>query len=316
MALPPACRSPSPGADRQNGTVPSSALILLNRPSLSAASHRHDAPALTLFDPNSPVLSALDLSATRGDGIFETIGVGHGSPQALEHHLRRFTESARLLELPAPDIEVWREAIAASIGAIDPVAEAAVKIVLSRGVEGDDRPTGWAYASATPDYTAERVDGIAVITLDRGYRHDVEITSPWLLAGAKTLSYAVNRSVLREAARHGADDVIFVSSDGFVLEGPSSTVVYRVGVSILTPGPRLGILDGTTQASIFRCAESLGLETGLAKPTPADLGIADAVWLVSSVRLAAPVMRLDGLDFPVDRELTAQLNAFLLAVRE
>ena len=296
--------------------MPSSALILLNRPSASAAPHRTDAPALTQHDPNSPVLSALDLSATRGDGIFETVGVGCGSPQALDHHLRRFRESARLLELPTPDIAAWRDAIAASIAAIDPVAEASVKIVLSRGVEGDDRPTGWAFASASPDYTAARVDGIAVITLDRGYRHDVEITSPWLLAGAKTLSYAVNRSVMREAARHGADDVVFVSSDGFVLEGPSSTVVYRVGDRILTPGPRLGILDGTTQANIFRCVESLGCGTGLAQPSPSDLLVADAVWLVSSVRLAAPVYRLDGMELPVDRELTAQLNAFLLAVRE
>ena len=296
--------------------MPSSALILLNRPSTSAAPHHPDAPAFTLCDANSPVLSALDLSATRGDGIFETVGVGRGAPQALEHHLRRFTESARLLDLPAPDIGVWREAIAASISAIDPVAEASVKIVLSRGVEGDDRPTGWAHASESPDHTAVRVNGIAVITLDRGYRHDVELTSPWLLAGAKTLSYAVNRSAMREAARRGADDVIFVSSDGFVLEGPSSTVVYLVGDRILTPGPRLGILDGTTQANIFRCAESLGRGTGLAQPSPPDLAAADAVWLVSSVRLAAPVYRLDGMEMPVDRELTEQMNAFLLALRE
>lgn len=262
------------------------------------------------------MLSALDLSATRGDGIFETVGVGHGSPQALEHHLRRFSGSARLLELPAPDDAAWRAAIHASIAAIDPVAEASVKIVLSRGVEGDGRPTGWAFASASPDHTAARVDGIAAVTLDRGYRHDVEITSPWLLAGAKTLSYAVNRSVMREAARRGADDVVFVSSDGFVLEGPSSSVVYRVGDSILTPGPQLGILDGTTQANIFRYAESTGMRTGLALPSPDELKAADAVWLVSSVRLAVPVNRLDDVELGVDREFTAGVNDFLLGLRQ
>jgi len=161
-----------------------------------------------------------------------------------------------------------------------------------------------------------RVDGIAVVTLDRGYRHDLETTSPWLLAGAKTLSYAVNRAVLREAERRGADDVIFVSSDGFVLEGPSSTVVYRVGDRILTPGPGLGILDGTTQTSIFRFAEKRGFRTGLALPSPAELMAADAVWLVSSVRLAVPVHRLDDIPLKIDRETTAEMNAFLAAVRE
>ena len=274
------------------------------------------APALALFDPGTPVLSALDLAATRGDGIFETIGVGHRSPQALEHHLHRFAKSAELLELPAPDAVAWRDAIVAAIGAIDPVAEASVKIVLTRGVEGDDRPTGWAFASATADHTRARIDGIDVITLDRGYRHDVEATSPWLLAGAKTLSYAVNRAVMREAARRGADDVIFVSNDGYVLEGPTSSVVYRVDDRILTPGPGLGILDGTTQTNVFRFAESVGLRTGLALPSPAELNAADAVWLVSSVRLAAPVRRIDDTPLEVDHGLTSAINAFLLAVRE
>jgi len=296
--------------------VPTSALILLNRPSTSAAPHVHDAPAFELFDPSIPVLSALDLGATRGDGIFETVGVGHGSPQALEHHLRRFANSASLLELPFPDSAVWREAILASIAAIDPVAEASVKIVLTRGVEGDDRPTGWAFASVSSGHNSARIDGISVVTLDRGYRHDVEITSPWLLNGAKTLSYAVNRSVMREAARRGADDVIFVSSDGFVLEGPSSSVVYRVGDRLLTPGPKLGILDGTTQTNIFRYAESVGMHTGTALLSRDALALADAVWLVSSVRLAAPVRRLDDTDIAIDRGLTAGMNAFLLAVRE
>ncbi|MHC5796770.1 aminodeoxychorismate lyase [Lacisediminihabitans sp. FW035] len=296
--------------------MPSSALILLNQPSADAPPHVVGAPALALVDPGTPVLSALDLSATRGDGIFETIGVGHGSPQALEHHLRRFARSAELLDLPVPDAAGWRAAITTAIGAIDPVAEASVKIVLSRGIEGDDRPTGWAFASATADYSAARGDGIAVVTLDRGYRHDVESTSPWLLAGAKTLSYAVNRAALREAARRGADDVIFVSSDGYMLEGPSSTVVYRVGDRILTPGPRLGILDGTTQSNLFGFAESRGLKTGLALPSPAELAAADAVWLVSSVRLAAPVRRLDDAPLAVDRQLTSAMNAFLLALRE
>ncbi|QNE46491.1 aminodeoxychorismate lyase [Glaciihabitans sp. INWT7] len=296
--------------------MPSSALLLLNRPSASAQPHRVGAPDLTQFDPHDPVLSALDLAATRGDGIFETIGVGQGAPQALEHHLRRFGESARLLELPTPDAAAWRAAITTAIAAIDPVDEASVKIVLSRGVEGDDRPTGWAFASASPDHSAARRDGISVVTLDRGYRHDVETTSPWLLAGAKTLSYAVNRAVMREAARRDADDVIFVSSDGYVLEGPTSTVVYRQGDRILTPGPRLGILDGTTQSNIFRYAAQQGLQTGIAQPSAADLTAADAVWLASSVRLAAPVNRLDRLDLAVDRELTAGMNDFLLAVRE
>lgn len=40
----------------------------------------------------------------------------------------------------------------------------------------------------------------------------------------------MNMAALRHAARLGADDVIFLSSDGFVLEGPRSTVVIATEV--------------------------------------------------------------------------------------
>jgi 4-amino-4-deoxychorismate lyase len=43
-----------------------------------------------------------------------------------------------------------------------------------------------------------------------------------------------------------------------------------------------------------------------------QLRAADAAWLVSSVRLAAPVRELDGRALAVDTDLTASINAFLL----
>ncbi len=291
-------------------------LTILNRPSRDAAAHLPGAPAWHFADPQSAQVSALDLGATRGDGIFETISVGDGFPQALEHHLRRFVKSAAALELPEPDLDAWRAAILATIAELDPVAESFVKTVLTRGIEGDGRPTGWAYGAVSGDFTEQRTRGIRVVMLDRGYRRDVEQSSPWLLAGAKTLSYAINRAAVREAVRRGADDVIFVSSDGVVLEGPTSTVVFRRGDTLLSPGTGLGILDGTTQANVFRYAQSLGLETAFELATPQTLLAADAVWLVSSVRLAAPVRELDGQKLAIDAVLTAGMNEYLRALRD
>lgn len=291
-------------------------LVILNRPSMDAPAHDPAAAPLRFADPAQAHVSVLDLGVTRGDGVFETISVGRGRPQALEHHLDRFARSAAALDLPAPDLPAWRAAVHAAIERLPTAEEAAVKAVLTRGVEGDGRPTGWVLAAHAPDFTAAREHGIRVVMLDRGLRHDVERTSPWLLAGAKTLSYAINRAALREAARRGADDVIFVSSDGIVLEGPTSTVVYRRGDTLLTPGTGLGILDGTTQASLFRFAEGVGMPTGYEPATPADLRAADAIWLVSSSRHAAPVRELDGEPRPIDAELTRAMNDHLSALTE
>jgi 4-amino-4-deoxychorismate lyase len=298
----------------ENGCMASTALALLNRPSADVPAHSPGDPAFELVDASTPQLSVLDLAATRGDGIFEALSVSDGAPHAVEAHLKRFASSAAKLDLPAPDPVAWRAAIDAVVARLDRRREASVKLVLSRGVEGDPeaRPTGWVYGWPAPDYTSARTNGIAVVTLDRGYRHDVETTSPWLLAGAKTLSYAVNRAVLREAARRGADDVIFVSSDGFVLEGPTSSVVFRRGTALLTPGTGLGILEGTTQGDLFQWAGTRGLQTGFELLTPADLAGSDAIWLVSSGRQAAPVRAIDGVERPVDHELSAEMNAYLL----
>jgi 4-amino-4-deoxychorismate lyase len=289
-------------------------LALLNQPSADAAPHTEGAAPFRFADPTAPHVSVLDLGVSRGDGIFETISIGSGRPQALEHHLRRFARSAATLDLPAPDLDTWRQVIHAVIDELDPAEEAWVKTVMTRGVEGDGRPTGWVYATHSADFSRVRAEGVKVVLLDRGYRHDVEQTSPWLLQGAKTLSYAVNRSVMREAARRGADDVIFVSSDGYVLEGPTSSVVYRRGDTMFSPGTGLGILDGTTQANVFRFADSQGLGTGFELLTPAQLAEADAIWLVSSARLAVAVTALDGVPHATDLAFTAALNTWLKAL--
>jgi 4-amino-4-deoxychorismate lyase len=291
------------------------ALAILNQPSSDVPPHAQGAAAWELVDPGLPHLSVLDLAATRGDGIFEAFSVTAGHAHAVDAHLRRFAGSAAKLDLPTPDPAAWRAAIDGVIAALDPMTEATIKTVMTRGIEGDPdaRPTGWVYGWPAPDYAAARTTGIAVVTLDRGYRHDVEQTSPWLLAGAKTLSYAVNRSVLREAARRGADDVIFVSSDGFVLEGPTSSVVFRRGNTILTPGTGLGILDGTTQGDLFAWATARGMQTGFELLTPDDLAKADALWLVSSGRQAAPIRAIDGRAHAIDEDLSVEMNNYLLS---
>jgi len=264
-----------------------------------------------LVDPAGPALSALDLAATRGDGIFETISVGNGRPQAFEAHLARFVRSAEKLDLPLPDVDAWRAAVLAVAEAVGPVPEAYVKTVLSRGVEGGSSPTGWAYAAVSPDHTAARTHGVRVILLDRGLRSDAGAAAPWLLVGAKTLSYGINRAAAREAAKRGADDVVFVSTDGLLLEGPTANVVILRDGRLLTPPLDAGILPGTTQADLFDWAPSRGLEPLYQPLRPRDLLDADAAWLVSSVRHAAPIRAVDHAPLTVERELTDAMNAFL-----
>ncbi|WP_288872438.1 aminotransferase class IV [uncultured Microbacterium sp.] len=267
-------------------------------------------------DPRTPIVRATDLGVNRGDGVFETAVVRHGRPQALDSHLTRLARSAGLLELPAPRRELWRTAVrraaaAVSVPGVLHAGElASIKFVMTRGDEIDrGAPTGWVLGFAGTDPTAVRAAGTRVVVLDRGYRHDVMQTSPWLLQGAKTLAYAVNEAALREATRRGADDVIFVSGDGFVLEGPRSTLIARLDGGLVTPPSEFGVLPGTTQADVFDGLADLSVRTAaLARE---DLDRADALWLCSSTRGAVPVRELDGGERTMDHALTTRMNALL-----
>ncbi|QLD10962.1 aminodeoxychorismate lyase [Microbacterium oleivorans] len=269
----------------------------------------------TAVDPAAPALTVGELSTQRGDGIFESIGVVDGHPQEVEAHLDRLAHSAELCDLPAPHIDQWREAVAIAAAECGP-GEGVVKLILSRGVEHGPTPTAWATAASAADFTAVRRDGIRVVTLDRGYAIDAPARAPWLLLGAKTLSYAVNMAALREAHRRDADDAVFLSSDGFVLEAPTASLILRRGDTFVTPAPNGGILHGTTQLSLFDHLAARGFETGYETIPVDELRGADAAWLVSSVRLAAPVREIDGVAVDVDPEFTASLNDYLLSPRD
>jgi 4-amino-4-deoxychorismate lyase len=268
------------------------------------------------IDPSAPALSVGELSTQRGDGIFESIGVVDGHAQETQAHLERLAHSAAICDLPQPHLDQWRQAIAVAAEHCPREGEGVIKLILSRGVEHGPTPTAWVTAAQAADNAAVRVRGVRVVTLDRGYGIDTPAQAPWLLLGAKTLSYAVNMAAIREAKRRGADDAIFVSSDGFVLEAPTASLILRIGDRFVTPAPNGGILHGTTQLSLYAHLEELGHATAYETIPVTALTTADAAWLVSSVRLAAPVTAIDGIEVPVDVELTASFNRYLLSPRD
>ena len=253
-------------------------------------------------DPGQPLLFADDLAAVRGDGVFETLLVRDGRACLVESHLRRLAASAALMDLPEPDLGAWRGSIGIAVGqwATQTADEGALRLVYSRGRESGSGQT--AYLTVTPlapRVHSARRHGVSAALLDRGLPSIGVESTPWLLAGAKTLSYALNMAALRHAARRGAEDVIFVSSDDHILEGPRSTVVIAVEGDdgepcLLTPPPWYPILRGTTQQALFEVARANGYDCDYQGLRPADLFAAQGVWLVSSITLGALVHTLDG----------------------
>jgi 4-amino-4-deoxychorismate lyase len=261
-----------------------------------------------VVDPGTPVINADDPGVTRGDGCFEGLRLRDGVIDKLDAHLARMTRSAAALEIPF-DRRAWEALIAEAVAAWPDPGEAAVKALLTRGAPGAG-PSGFVAIGALPaDYPRQRRDGLKIVTLPRGFASDAFADAPWLLGGVKSLSYAVNMAAQREALRREADDVIFVSSDGFVLEAPTGSVVWWDGHTLqTTPTDGTGILGGTTQQLLFERAADAGWRTGETLAPVAELHAADVVWLIGSVRGPVDVVELDGKARPRVPEIDAEIR--------
>ncbi|WP_206789278.1 aminodeoxychorismate lyase [Amycolatopsis sp. MtRt-6] len=266
----------------------------------------------TPADPDVAQIKVDDLGLMRGDGVFETVLVDGGEPRELRPHLERLARSAAMLDLPEPDLAAWERVVSLVLERWAGGPEMVLKLVYTRGSDGDPAamPTGFALGSEVPPSILKaRAEGVAAITLERGFPPDLAERAPWLLLGAKPLSYAMNMAAVREAGRRGAEDVIFTAADGSVFEGPTSTVVLAKGRTLYTPPPSIGILPGTTQAALFRGAEKAGWAVKVEPLTVRDLVEGDGVFMASSVRKLTRVHTLDGERLPDSEKVYAELVA-------
>jgi 4-amino-4-deoxychorismate lyase len=242
---------------------------------------------------DTAVLRADDRGALSGDGVFETLHVRDGVPWLLDEHLERMIRSAAMLDLPLPPVGALVTA-ACQAGPVS--GEAALRIVCTRGPEGGP-PTTWATLSPVPPAVLrERREGVTVTTASLGVTATGRAGLPWLLAGAKTLSYAAHHAARRWAAAQGADDLLWTSTDGYALEAPTANVVWLADGTLCTvPAAETGILRGVTAAWLLTRAPSLGWGAAERMVTPDELRDADGVWLTSSLRGLTEVRALDGV---------------------
>ena len=264
-----------------------------------------------LVDPSTPVLRADDLGVARGESVFETLRVAGGRAAFLDLHLARLARSAErvAIDLP-PGWPALVELATQAYGAFDGV----LRLTCSKGAPGA-APVGFALVTPVPaSSVAARERGVSAVTLALGVPAALRSDAPWLLGGVKSTSYAVNMATLRAAEAAGAEDAIWTSSDGYVLEAPTSTVAWVADGRLVTPpAEQVGTLPGTT-AAVALALSPVPVDVRLG--TVDELRAADEVLLLSSVRGVTPVVRLDGRELGTGPVTTAVRAAFERAVLE
>lgn len=242
-------------------------------------------------------VSALDRGFTLGDGVFETIRVAAGRAFRLPAHLARLRRSAAALHLPVTwGDDALSEAVA-EVSAANRLADAVVRITVSRGVATErgllppSRPVPTVAIQASPfrELSSESLRrGLSAVT--SSIRRNE--TSP--ISRIKSCNYLDGVLARLEAQRAGADDAIMLNTSGYLACCSAANLHLVCGGRIQTPALACGVLAGITRQVVRELAASLGLRAEEAWLRPADLWAADEAFLTNSVLGIAPLTRVDG----------------------
>jgi branched-chain amino acid aminotransferase len=256
-----------------------------------------------LLPSNEPHLSAYDRGFQLGDGVFEALRAKRGVAIELDGHLARLHASLSALDF---DLPFGDEIVSAGISellaaegwdSIEPPGDVVIRITVSRGFD----PTrsviphkggtasvaiqAWPFA---PPSTRAIEEGERFIT--SCIRRDAN--SP--VFGIKSTSRVELVYARLEAAHAGADDAIFLTTDGRVAEATTANVLLIRGDECVTPRLGTGQLAGTTRAWLVGHGQDVGLRMVEDDVTLHAALKADEMALCSSIAGVLPIVSLDG----------------------
>ncbi len=233
-------------------------------------------------------ISPLDRGFLFGDSVYECIPVYNGECFRLAGHMQRLEQSLRGIKLQNPfDNDQWHGIFRRLIA--DNGARQILYLQITRGSQAQ---RAHSFTDADNDLTVFLMSmpfktpnhaGLSAITATDNRWRDCYIKSTNLLP---------NVLQLKHAHEQNADEVIFLR-DGFVTEAAASNVFIVKDNVIITPPDQPYILPGITKHFVFELAHNNGTETQEAPISEEMLLNADEVWLTSSSKEIAPVVKVN-----------------------
>jgi len=266
-------------------------------------------------------ISPMDRGFLFGDGIYEVIRVRNRRHFRLEAHLERLEESARgiLLDLGKSREEV-RELIFRLLEQAPASGEALVYIQVTRGVQfprshafpPPDTPPTW-FLAVWP------FEGYPQEIYTRGVNIALFPEVRWQWVHLKTVQLLPNVLAKEEARRKGAFEGVFVTSEGLLVEGSSSTLfAVQDGVVLTTPSS-IPVLPGITRKVVEEACRSLGIPLREVPLRRENLPQYDEMFLASTTVHVVPVVKVEGevvgggAPGPVTRAVLERVLAIYLA---
>jgi D-alanine transaminase len=238
-------------------------------------------------------VSVMDRGFLFGDGVYEVIPVFGGRLLRIDEHLQRLQNSLDRVSMRNPkSADDWKATLEKLLTK-NPGEDRGVYLQITRGVADyrdlspppDLQPTVFMMVTQLKPVDPQVLEkGIDAITVDDFRWHACDIKSISLIANVMMRIQASNADVI---------DAILVRH-GNATEGTASNVfVVKNGV-LVTPPKSHHLLPGITRDLVIELAESNGIECEVRDINIHELETADEIWLTSSTREIAPVVKLNG----------------------
>ena len=241
-------------------------------------------------------VSVFDHGLLYGDGVFEGIRSYNGRVFKLDEHLERLYDSAKsiMLQIPIP-IETMKETVLETLRR-NHLTEAYIRLVVTRGV-GDlgldpdkcPKPSIIIIAGKIALYPQKFYeDGLEIVTASVR-RNYAEAINPRI----KSLNYLNNILAKIEGKQSGAEEVLMLNAEGYVVECSGDNIFWLKNEVLVTPPVHIGILEGVTRNSVIDLARDAGIQVEERVFTRHDLYIADECFLTGTAAEVIPVVKID-----------------------
>lgn len=238
-------------------------------------------------------ISVLDRGFLFGDGIYEVIPVFGSKPLREDEHLQRLANSMQRVGLDNPHSKTEWSRLFHEILEKNPGEDRAIYLQVTRGhyairdlsVSEKYAPTVFMMVMPVATIDIAVIEkGMEVVTVDDFRWHACDIKSTSLIA---------NVMLRQEAAEAGVDDAILVR-DGFATEGTASNLFIVKDNVIITPPKSNLLLPGITRDLVVELAEKNNIRCEVREISENELSSADEIWLTSSTKEIAPIIKLNG----------------------
>ena len=241
--------------------------------------------------------SPTDRGTLHGLGLFETLLALDGAPVFADRHLARLQQACARLGWPLslPDFHETAVELLARNGLTSGRAKIRLSITAGSGTihdltPGDDR---LVWLTALP--AAEPPASLTACL------------SPWPrnehspLAGLKCASYAENLIALDHARRLGFDEPIFSNTVGHLCEAATANLFVVIDGKLFTPPLAAGCLPGITREVVIELATELEIPCEERNLAPAELPLAEELFLTSSLSGVTRLSRFENHRYPAGR---------------